>query len=46
VPAPVTALSREMLRAAIAEGYGDEDIIGSVRVLEKMAGTEVVAKKS
>jgi 3-hydroxyisobutyrate dehydrogenase/2-hydroxy-3-oxopropionate reductase len=44
VPAPVTALSREMLRAAIAEGYGDEDIIGSVRVLEKMAGTEVVAK--
>jgi 3-hydroxyisobutyrate dehydrogenase/2-hydroxy-3-oxopropionate reductase len=45
VPAPVTALSREMLRAAIAEGYGDEDIIGSVRVLEKMAGAEVVAKK-
>jgi 3-hydroxyisobutyrate dehydrogenase-like beta-hydroxyacid dehydrogenase len=43
VPAPVTALSREMLRAAIAEGYGDEDIIGSVRVLEKMAGVEVVA---
>jgi 3-hydroxyisobutyrate dehydrogenase/2-hydroxy-3-oxopropionate reductase len=45
VPAPVTALSREMLRAAIAEGYGDEDIIGSVRVLEKMAGAQVVAKK-
>ncbi len=45
VPAPVTALSREMLRAAIAEGYGDEDIIGSVRVLERMAGAEVVAKK-
>ncbi len=44
VPAPVTALSREMLRAAIAEGYGDEDIIGSVRVLEKMAGVEVKAK--
>jgi len=41
VPAPVTALSREMLRAAIAEGYGDEDIIGSVRVLEKMAGCKV-----
>ena len=44
VPAPVTALSREMLRAAIAEGYGDEDIIGSVRVLEKMAGAKVEAK--
>jgi 3-hydroxyisobutyrate dehydrogenase/2-hydroxy-3-oxopropionate reductase len=33
-----------MLRAAIAEGYGDEDICGSIRVLEKQAGCEVVAK--
>ncbi len=44
VPAPVTALSRQMLRVAIAEGYGDEDIVGSIRVLEKQAGCEVVAK--
>jgi 3-hydroxyisobutyrate dehydrogenase-like beta-hydroxyacid dehydrogenase len=44
VPAPVTALSRQMLRAAIAEGYGDEDICGSIRVLERQAGCEVVAK--
>jgi len=44
VPAPVTALSREMLRAAIAEGYGDEDICGSIRVLEKLAGCEVIAE--
>jgi 3-hydroxyisobutyrate dehydrogenase/2-hydroxy-3-oxopropionate reductase len=44
VPAPVTALSRQMLRAAIAEGYGDEDICGSIRVLERMAGCEVVTK--
>jgi len=43
VPAPVTALSREMLRVAIAEGYGDEDIVGSIRVLERQAGCEVVA---
>jgi len=43
VPAPVTALSRQMLRAAIAEGYGDDDIVGSIRVLEKQAGCEVVA---
>ena len=43
VPAPVTALSRQMLRAAIAEGYGDEDIVGSIRVLEKQAGCEVVS---
>lgn len=45
VPAPVTALSREMLRAAIASGYGDEDICGSIRVLEKLTGCEVAAKK-
>ncbi|HWB32205.1 MAG TPA: NAD(P)-dependent oxidoreductase [Acidobacteriaceae bacterium] len=45
VPAPVTALSRQMLRAAIAEGYGDEDIVGAIRVLEKQAGVEVVTKK-
>ena len=45
VPAPVTALSRQMLRAAIAEGYGDDDIGGSIRVLEKLAGWEVVAPK-
>ena len=44
VPAPVTALSRQMLRAAIAEGYGDEDICGSIRVLERLAGCEVIAK--
>jgi 3-hydroxyisobutyrate dehydrogenase/2-hydroxy-3-oxopropionate reductase len=44
VPVPVTALSRQMLRAAIAEGYGDDDIGGSIRVLEKLAGCEVVAK--
>lgn len=44
VPAPLTALSRELYRAAIAQGYGDEDIGGSIRVLEKLAGCEVVAK--
>ena len=44
VPAPLTALSRELYRAAIAQGYGDDDIGGSIRVLEKLAGCEVVAK--
>ena len=44
VPVPVTALSRQMLQAAMAEGYGDDDIGGSIRVLEKLAGCEVVAK--
>ena len=45
VPAPVTALSREMLRAAIAAGYGEDDICGSIRVLEKLTGCEVVGSK-
>ena len=45
VPAPVTALSRELLRTAIASGYGEDDICGSIRVLEKLTGVEVVAKK-
>ena len=45
VPAPITALSREMLRTAIASGYGEDDICGSIRVLEKLTGCEVVASK-
>ena len=43
VPAPVTALSKQLLRAAIARGYGEEDICGSIRVLEEIAGCEVSA---
>lgn len=46
VPAPVTAVSRELLKTAILSGYGDEDICGSIRVLEKLTGVEVVAKSS
>jgi len=43
VPAPITALSTQMLRAAIAQGYGEDDICGSIRVLEGLTGTEVKA---
>lgn len=41
VPAPLTALSRQMLRAAIAQGYGEDDICGSIRLLEGLTGTKV-----
>ncbi len=41
VPLPVTAASQQMLRAAIAKGYGDEDMGGSIRVLEEIAGCQV-----
>jgi 3-hydroxyisobutyrate dehydrogenase-like beta-hydroxyacid dehydrogenase len=41
VPVPLTALSQQLLRSAIAKGYGDEDICGSIRVLEETAGVRV-----
>jgi 3-hydroxyisobutyrate dehydrogenase/2-hydroxy-3-oxopropionate reductase len=42
VPAPLTAVSHQMLRAAVAKGFGDDDICGSIRLLEEIAGCEVV----
>jgi 3-hydroxyisobutyrate dehydrogenase-like beta-hydroxyacid dehydrogenase len=44
VPVPLTALSQQLLRTAIAKGYGDEDICGSIRVLEDITGIEVSVK--
>lgn len=46
MPAPLTALSRQMYRAAIAKGFGDEDICGSIRVLEELANCEVIPQPS
>jgi 3-hydroxyisobutyrate dehydrogenase-like beta-hydroxyacid dehydrogenase len=51
VPLPLTGLTQQLYRAAMAEGYGDDDIAGSIRVLEALAGCEVktdgaAAKKS
>jgi 3-hydroxyisobutyrate dehydrogenase-like beta-hydroxyacid dehydrogenase len=43
VPAPLTSLSRQLYRAAIAKGYGEEDICGSIRVLEEIASCTVIA---
>ncbi len=44
VPLPLTGLTQQLLKAAIAEGYGDEDICASIKVLERIAGVQV--KKS
>ena len=41
VPVPLTSLSQQLLRAAIARGYGEEDICGSIRLLEDLAGIQV-----
>src|ERR1700734_2159403 len=41
----LTGLTQQLFRAAMAKGYGEEDICGSIRVLEDLAGTEVSAVK-
>lgn len=42
VPLPLTALTQQVFRAAIAEGLADEDICSTIKVLEKIVGVEVV----
>ncbi len=41
VPLPVTSLTQQMLRAAIAKGWGDDDFCSAIRVLEDWASVEV-----
>jgi 3-hydroxyisobutyrate dehydrogenase/2-hydroxy-3-oxopropionate reductase len=41
VPLPLTALSKELLMMAVAKGYGEDDMCGSIRVLEEIAGCQV-----
>jgi 3-hydroxyisobutyrate dehydrogenase-like beta-hydroxyacid dehydrogenase len=41
VPVPLTALTRQMFQASIAQGHGDEDICATIKVLEDLAGVEV-----
>ncbi|MGO9240214.1 MAG: NAD(P)-dependent oxidoreductase [Bryobacteraceae bacterium] len=48
VPLPLTAVTRQMIQVALSEGYADEDMCSTIKVLEKIAGVEVkaVSKKS
>ncbi len=41
VPLPATALTEQMLRAAVAKGFGEDDFCSTIRVLEDWAGVEV-----
>lgn len=41
VPLPLTGLTQQMFRAAIAKGHGEEDICSTIKVLEDLAGVEV-----
>lgn len=44
VPAPLTSLSRQLYRAAIAKGFGEDDICGSIRLMEDITGTTVASR--
>jgi 3-hydroxyisobutyrate dehydrogenase-like beta-hydroxyacid dehydrogenase len=44
VPLLLTGLTQQLLQVAIAKGYGEQDICGSIRVLEELAKCEVTAK--
>jgi 3-hydroxyisobutyrate dehydrogenase-like beta-hydroxyacid dehydrogenase len=46
VPLPLTGLTQQLYQAAIAKGYGEDDICGSIRVLEEFAGCEVKAAEN
>jgi 3-hydroxyisobutyrate dehydrogenase/2-hydroxy-3-oxopropionate reductase len=41
VPLPGTALIQQMLQATISKGWGEEDFISIIRILEEWAGVEV-----
>jgi 3-hydroxyisobutyrate dehydrogenase-like beta-hydroxyacid dehydrogenase len=44
VPAPLTSLSRQLYRAAIAKGFGEDDICGSIRLMEDITGCVVESR--
>ncbi len=43
VPLLLTGLTQQLFQTAMAKGYGEDDICGSIRVLEEVAGVEVKA---
>ena len=41
LPLPLTAITQQMLLAAVAKGYGEDDFCATIRVLEDLAHVEV-----
>jgi 3-hydroxyisobutyrate dehydrogenase/2-hydroxy-3-oxopropionate reductase len=41
LPLPLTAITEQMLRMTIAQGYGEDDFCSTIRVLEDLAGIEI-----
>jgi 3-hydroxyisobutyrate dehydrogenase-like beta-hydroxyacid dehydrogenase len=46
VPLLLTGLTQQLFKTAMAKGYGEDDICGSIRVLEEVAGCEVSGGKT
>jgi 3-hydroxyisobutyrate dehydrogenase-like beta-hydroxyacid dehydrogenase len=44
LPMPITSQTEQMFQAAISEGYGEDDMCATIRVMEHWAGVEVKAK--
>lgn len=44
IPMPVTSLTQQMFRAAMAMGFADEDICSTVKVMESWAGVQIRKK--
>ncbi len=44
MPMPITSQTEQMFQAAIAEGYGEDDLCATIRVMEHWAGVEVKGK--
>jgi 3-hydroxyisobutyrate dehydrogenase/2-hydroxy-3-oxopropionate reductase len=44
VPLPLTSVTQQMFRAAMAKGYSDEDMCSTIKVLEGLTGVEVRGK--
>jgi 3-hydroxyisobutyrate dehydrogenase/2-hydroxy-3-oxopropionate reductase len=45
VPLVLTGVTQQLFQTAIAAGHGEEDICSTIKVLEDLAGVEVVSKK-
>ena len=41
VPLPLTGLTQQLFRAAIAKGFGEDDMCSTIKVLEDFAGVQV-----
>lgn len=44
VPLPATALVHELFEAGLAMGFGEQDFVSAIRVLEQLAGVEVTER--